>query len=99
MKEAIITDLDGFYVEPTIVEDADDGVKDNEKTGYIVAVKVPEGLHKPKWNTLTEAWEEGLPQSEITSLAAKANAPTIEQRLAAAEAAIIALKLQVAPKS
>lgn len=35
------------------------------ETGHQVAVKVPEGLYKPKWDSVAESWVEGLSSAEL----------------------------------
>ncbi|MGG1598021.1 hypothetical protein [Paenibacillus naphthalenovorans] len=78
MKEAIIVDVNGLFVETTLVNDELTGVseiiektiEDSEETekvilGYQVAVQVPEGLHLPKWDFENEKWIEGLTPEEI----------------------------------
>ncbi|WP_282939007.1 hypothetical protein [Paenibacillus sp. RC67] len=75
MKEAIITDLDGYIKDVTLVAADVTGVfpiyrqlnplynpteepselKELEITGYTVAIPVPEGLYKPRFNFT--AWE------------------------------------------
>ncbi|WP_088833928.1 hypothetical protein [Paenibacillus tyrfis] len=73
MKEAIIVDLNGLFVEPTLVTDDVTGVfpmyKPNPKAdgaedvtqlsqeivGYTVAIAVPSGLCRPKFDF--NAWE------------------------------------------
>lgn len=54
MKEAIITDLSGRYIEPTLVADSVTGVFDRKDsadsddiTGYTVAIPMPDGLYSP----------------------------------------------------
>ncbi|SDT22406.1 hypothetical protein SAMN05444162_3465 [Paenibacillaceae bacterium GAS479] len=64
MKEAIITDLYGLFIDVEIVDDNETGylplfevIDDQETiTGYRVSVPVPQGLYHPKFNFL--AWDE-----------------------------------------
>lgn len=86
MKEAYVTDLNGYYIEPTLVADHVTGVfpimelaKEPELemmnaaeepqepetilVGYTVAVPVPPGLYKPRYDL--EAWKASIaPQYE-----------------------------------
>lgn len=51
MKEAYITDLNGRYIEPTLVADSVTGVFDryenDDLIGYTVAITMPDGLYEP----------------------------------------------------
>lgn len=89
MKEAYVTDLDGYYLEPTLVADHVTGVfpifepvpepdepesmeaqEDPEEPqepetvllGYTVAVPVPPGLFKPRYDLV--AWRAAVEQYE-----------------------------------
>lgn len=79
MKEAVVIDINGFYIGVELVEDTVTGVLPiNQVTpavldangivvaqevitlaGHQVSVKVPEGLHLPKWDNVNSAWVEG----------------------------------------
>lgn len=79
MKEAIITNIDGYFVEPTLVDDTVTGVfplyraveveedeePHQELYGYQVAVPVPAGLYKPRfdlaaWEAAVEAYDDAM---------------------------------------
>ncbi|MCG7410136.1 hypothetical protein MH117_22230 [Paenibacillus sp. ACRRX] len=86
MKEAIKVNIDGFYVEPTLVTDSVTGVfpvmgseaassEQQMLTGHIVAVEVPAGLYKPRWDFKLAVWMEGMQQEEINAI--QNNAATI----------------------
>lgn len=83
MKEAIITDLDGYMKDVTLVADhvtgvfpimepvkQEEGLEPMERpaepeailTGYTVAVPVPPGLYKPRFDL--EAWQAAVSQYE-----------------------------------
>lgn len=86
MKEAYVTDLNGYYIEPTLVADHVTGVfpiqepvPDTDElepmeeaeepqepetvlAGYTVAVPVPAGLYKPRFDL--EAWKAAEAQYE-----------------------------------
>ncbi|WP_028547048.1 hypothetical protein [Paenibacillus taiwanensis] len=79
MKEAIQINLDGFYVEPTLVADSVTGVfpimgsevesaEQQVLIGHTVAVEVPPGLYKPRWDFELAKWVEGMDQKEIDVL-------------------------------
>lgn len=107
MKEAIITDQDGLYVEPTLVDDSVTGVfpiyetiqmldADSEPTevlvGYTVAIAVPSGLYKPKFDIEAETWGEGLTPEEIDEITNVPPVVTDTQRIMALEAQVEALQ-------
>ncbi|TVX88354.1 hypothetical protein [Paenibacillus agilis] len=114
MKEAIKVNLDGFYIEPTLVADSVTGVfpitelpekesastdfsnteKSNEPVtvGYMVAVEVPTGLYKPRWNFDLEEWVEGLTQQEIDALHQKQQEPASTTEMIGRQ--LVELKLQ-----
>ncbi len=70
MKEAMLIDLEGFYVEPILVPLSQTGITENREllpaedgeepeeivTGYIIAEKVPNGLFSPRWDFAV--WED-----------------------------------------
>lgn len=86
MKEAYVTDLNGYYIEPTLVADHVTGVfpimepvkheeelepmdvqeeptkPDTVLVGYTVAVPVPPGLFKPRYDL--KAWQAAMEQYE-----------------------------------
>lgn len=80
MKEAIITDLDGYMVDVTLVADHVTGVfsikepsQDTDEsndlyltTGYIIASNVPVGLYKLKFDI--DAYYATLEQYEVNRL-------------------------------
>ncbi|WP_248930148.1 hypothetical protein [Paenibacillus hamazuiensis] len=98
MKEAIIVDKDGFYLEPTLVDDHVSGVfplselsgSRDYTTGsqidtsleifeaYQVAISVPPGLYKPRFDFEAGEWTEGLSPEEIDTLRSKSQPQTIE---------------------
>lgn len=74
MKEAIIIDLNGHYIEPTIVDDDFNEIEEIKDTitletiAYIIPDKVPEGLYIPQWDFNVLEWIEGLTQEEIDTI-------------------------------
>lgn len=108
MKEAIIIDLNGFYVEPTLVANSVTGVFPIEEyvvpeggdeptkvtTGYTVAIDVPGGLYKPKFDLDAETWGEGLSRDEIDELTKFEPVVTDSQRIAELESQVEALQAE-----
>lgn len=78
MKEAIIVDLNGHYVEPELVSPDTYGVSEIYESstpveegleseqvlvGYRVAVPVPSGLYRPRWDI--PAWQAALTAFDV----------------------------------
>lgn len=101
MKEAITTDINGFYKDVTLVADEVTGVfpiyervgewdytAEGEPVeppellvGYQVTIKPQEGLHKLKFDIVTETWGEGLTQTELDAIHAYIPPETSEQKM------------------
>lgn len=94
MKEAIIVDLNGLFIEPTLVTDDVTGVfpiyepklegnaeevpqLSPEIIGYTVAIAVPTGLSKPKFDF--KAWE--LYKKQLEGKVGGINKPLQEVKL------------------
>jgi hypothetical protein len=60
MKQVYRIDNNGFYVEPSIVQE------DEELANDLVEMVIQEGFYKPKFDG--QKWVEGLTQSEIETL-------------------------------
>ena len=76
-----IIDSNGFFVEDAFVD---------ELTEVTVETPCSDGFYLPRWDGVQ--WVEGKTAEEIVALKANAkNEPTIEDRVASAEAAITAL--------
>jgi hypothetical protein len=54
-----------------------------------VTVLCPDGFYTPKWNGT--AWVEGLTQAEIDAIINAPKTPSTEERLAAAESALLSI--------
>ncbi|QTH41724.1 hypothetical protein J4772_30025 [Cohnella sp. LGH] len=103
MKEAIKTDLNGFYVEPVIVPLSQTGVTEileiapsemeEALTGYIVAEKVPEGLFTPRWDFSNSTWIEGMEQEQIDEIRNAPRPLSPEDRIAQLEAESVEVML------
>jgi hypothetical protein len=78
MKIGHTIDVNGFYTGDVI-----------QKSGVVPDVTeiCPDGFHKPKWDGT--AWVEGITPEELGAI--PTNPPTIEQRLEAAEQALLAV--------
>jgi len=103
MKEAIKTDLNGFYIEPVIVQLSQTGVTEIREmspseteetlTGYIVAEKVPEGLFTPRWDFSNSMWIEGMEQEQIDEIRNTPRPLSPEERIAQLEAESVEVML------
>ncbi|MCY9737456.1 hypothetical protein M5X17_27525 [Paenibacillus alvei] len=61
MKEAYKVDLDGLFIEPTLVSDFTIGIfkrfdPEENLIGYTIAYKMPDGLYEPRWDFKNEVW-------------------------------------------
>lgn len=89
MVQVYRIDEEGYFVEPVLVPDEDSIPED------CVAEFPTYGLFKPKWDG--EKWIEGLSEEEINAILEESNKPrppTIEERIEAAEEALISLLLE-----
>ncbi|PYI52554.1 hypothetical protein [Paenibacillus flagellatus] len=83
MKEAYKIGLDGQFIEPELVPFDTEGVAEIYETpapteetpepepvliGYRVAVPLPPGLYKPRFNLASGEWAEGLAPEEIEAI-------------------------------
>ena len=76
-----IIDTNGFFVEDAFVD---------ELTEFTIETPCPDGLYLPRWDGST--WVEGKTADEIAATKASVkNEPTVEDRIASAEAAITTL--------
>ena len=83
-----VIDENGFFVRDDFVDSLTD--ENGKPIPTYVETPCPDGFYLPKWNGTQ--WVEGKTAEEIAAIKASVkNEPTIEDRVASAEAAITAL--------
>ncbi|PYI57010.1 hypothetical protein [Paenibacillus flagellatus] len=111
MKEAYKIGLDGQFIEPELVTLDEKGVAEIYETpapteetpepepvlvGYRVAVPLPPGLYKPRFDLATGEWAEALTPEEIDAIRNAPQPETPEQKIARLEQDKAALLQQLA---
>lgn len=81
MQFVRIIDSNGYFIEDAFVD---------ELTELTIETPCPDGFYLPKWDGTQ--WVEGKTDEEIAAIEAEVTSePTLEDRVASAEAAITAL--------
>ncbi|WP_322902963.1 hypothetical protein [Paenibacillus campi] len=68
MRVAQLVDKQGNFIEDVLVEDSFERKSTLTDQGTIIAVAVPTGLYKLRWNFEQSRWEEALSVEEIAAL-------------------------------
>ncbi|MEV2911172.1 hypothetical protein ABNF65_21835 [Paenibacillus larvae] len=89
MKQGMVVDGEGFVKDVMLIPDSYSGFWELERNNYGIAIPIPEGLYKPRFDLHLAQWTEGATKEELEEWSRPYEpGPSVEEQLKSMQLAI-----------